>query len=70
MTEQKSRNKSPLSLEIKKKLLPARFSSYVACTINCDSESICLRACLHKCDHVGVIGNTYYCLLKIIKFQN
>ena len=56
---QNFKKKSPLSFEEKKKLLPAQFSvEFVmfACAINCASKLICLHACLHERDRVGLIG--------------
>ena len=31
---------------------------YVACAINCAGKLICLRACLHECDRMGLIDKS------------
>ena len=54
---QKTKNNSPLSLENKKQLLPARFSlksCYVDWVINCNGKLICLHTYLHNCNHAGL----------------
>ena len=54
---QKFINKFPLSL-VNKKLLSAQFLvkiCYVACAINRTGKFICLHACLHESDHVGLV---------------
>ena len=60
MADTKIKEKSLLSLEEKKELACVIFSKicYVACAINCTGKLICLCACLHERDRLGLIDKT------------